>query len=202
MKEDKHSQRFEEIVRRARTGEKSPSTIKKRRLSRLFLIVDGIIISLILIYLYQSTPKEEQIYKKSITYDQYTFTLYAHPEPEKNKITYSLSILSNSDKNQTLFLKKRIADLNINSGQDLITQKIISKNLSMLLLAPNEKKSFIVTIEDDHIVKYAHQNKHKLVPKENNILLNKKNSIPLNAELIIYTEKKLILNLETKYKVE
>jgi hypothetical protein len=110
--------------------------------------------------------------------------------------------LSDSNKNKTLFFKKRIADLNIKSNQDLIITKPISKNLSKLKLAPNEKRNFVITIETDEIIKYAANNQHKLVPYENNILLNKKNSIPINAELVFHTDKSLILNLETKYKVK
>ena len=50
-------------LKRIRSGEKSHNTKKKRKASRIFLIIDGILIIILLTFIFNKKP--EQIYKST-----------------------------------------------------------------------------------------------------------------------------------------
>lgn len=202
MSKNQHSQKIEEILNRIKTGEKSPRSMKKRRLSRIFLLVDGIIIVLILIFFYQKESPTHLYHSTNINYDNCNYRISSMQNEEQGLIRFSFTITSKSETKKLIKYLNKIAQIKLLNNNKVLQTGIIGKNVKKIELEPGETKTFVLEIETNKIQDYAKENPNLLVSATDSFLSFKQTDLPINANIEIFTDKNLSTTLKLYYKVK
>ncbi len=184
-------------LERIRASERNPESQKKRKLSKIILVLDGIIVAVVLVYFFS---KDDKINYKTTTvqYKSYSFR-YSISGSVKRPQVFSLSIKSKAKVKTILALKKHLATIEIKHKNILL----LSKNLDTpkkILLSPGESKTF-VTLFQYNTIKNAIMTKTPFEMPRRTLLSTGGKNVTLNTTISIYAGEKIATTLPFNFEV-
>jgi len=191
----------EEILRRMKPGKTPDDTIRKRRFSRIILLIDIIFVILLLIFIYNQTP--DPIYHTtSLTYNDIQYRFSITRDSSSNIYILSLTIKSNSKKENNYFYNKSIANFIIKHGDEIIYKSSICKNITNIKLLPGEIKTFIKELEPHIFIEFIENHPEYKTSEKKNLFSFSKKKIPFEIVLIFNTLETVSTKLNFNYRME
>ncbi|MDY6968400.1 MAG: hypothetical protein SVR08_07085 [Spirochaetota bacterium] len=198
---NKKSKFTQETLDKINKGEKSESTVKKRRLSRIVLFIDIIIIVLIVVFV---TRKDDDIkyYSSSLSLNHLEYRFSIVREKESRNYLFSLSIKSNSTTESKFIYEKSIAQLTIHYNEDIIYSSTIGNNVTSIDLLPGELKRFVIDITADNFNNYAKEHTEHLIHEKRSLWESEKKYLPLSIIIKLNTREAVSTTLSFNHEVE
>ncbi|MDY6932966.1 MAG: hypothetical protein SVZ03_01930 [Spirochaetota bacterium] len=191
----------QETLEKIRTGEKPKTFIKRRRLSKIILIIDIIVIVIILAIINQRG--HESIYHTtSLILDEMEYRFSLIREEKSSNYVLSVTIKSNSNVEKSYYYNNSIADINIQHAEAKIFNLSIGDNISSVKLLPGELKTFVKGIDISYFRRYAEENPEHITPPQKTLISLEKRHVPLQAVITLNTKERVSTKLNFKYRVE
>jgi hypothetical protein len=195
------STKIKNTLNRIKTGKHPDATVKKRRLSRMILLIDGLVIVLILLFMYNRQP-DKVYHSQALTYDECEYRFSVSGLPGQNKLFFSLSILSKKKQRTVIYFNKTLATMAVMYNNDVIYNNIFGKDITSLALQPDESKTFVLQANQELLQAYAATHPAALINDPQKIFSFKKTNLPITVELTLQTGKKLTTALHFNYEVQ
>jgi len=189
----------ERTLERIRSGEGSDSSRKKRKFSRILLVIDAVLVLALLGYF---TNREKQPTYRAVKFHygdiefrfsaardgsgDYLFTLSARkPEKIKREIMFNGSI----------------ATLVLTHGNTIIAQKTMAAGSRRIDFEGNAVRTYIVPVEDDILKNFADSHRDSIKNERKTLISFVKPTIPMKAVLTLNTGEKISTELDVPYEV-
>ncbi len=132
----------EKAFERIKKGERSPESRKKRRLSRILLLADGVLIVLILLFFYGD--KKGPIYETaSVKFRDLDIRYSVSTEEESGDYLFAMTVKNSTNKPIKYFFKKSLAVLSVRHESKQIFSTIIAEGVKEINLSPGKNKTFV-----------------------------------------------------------
>ena len=191
----------QDTLKRIRSGEKPENSLKKRRLSRIILFIDIIIVVLILAY-FNRRGTESYYHTNSLTLNNLEYRFSLVNERKYSNYIFSLTIKSNSTSEEQYYYNKSIADLTIQHDKEIIYKTSIGDNITSIKLLPGEIKTIVKEIDTNYFIKYAKEHTEYIIPKNKTLLALERRHIPLQAIITLNTSEVISTILNFKFEIE
>ncbi len=200
MEKQEKSSFLKDYIERVKSGKKSPESIRKRRLSRIILVIDIIIVITVLI-IFNRNSNEPVYHSTSLSVNDIYYRASITREKESGIYLFSFVIKSESKKEKTLYFNESIAKLDLKYKMNTIYTTIIGDNLQKLKILPGEVKTFVSEINDSVIRQFASEHADVIIPRKKT-LFHVKRYIPLSGIITINTKEKVLARIDFNYMVE
>jgi hypothetical protein len=198
---NKRKETLQQALERIHAGKHPESTIKKRRASRIILLVDIVLVILIMIFIYNRVP--EKFYTSTtINYGGIQYRFSVTRESKKNEYLFSLTIKNNLQEIKRVAFSDAIADLIIYHGRDEIYKTRTGANITHLKLLPGELKIFINRIDSSTIEGFMSEHPDAIISKKRSLFSRSKDYIPLTALVTINLKEKISTKLKFNHEAQ
>jgi hypothetical protein len=191
----------EQMLERIREDKQPETSQKKRKLSKILIIVDGILIALILLFMYNKD--DNRLYQStSLDFDNVRYRFSVGLDEDTNNHLFTLSMKSLAKKEKSINYYNSIAKLYIYHNLVLITENEIAPEVKKVKFLPGEVKTFVIPLEETKIIAYIKKNPDS-VPKGIRSLIQFEGAqLPLEAKIIINVKNKVSTHLHFNYEVK
>ena len=194
-KKSKLQERYELI----RKGEHTGATNKRRRTSRIFLIVDIILIVLILLYI--SRPDPENMYKSTslkVGNASYRFSLLKDQEEGDLVATISVNAVDKT------VLKKLapLGTIEIIYDDTRWYSGDIGESISALTLEKGQSRSFTRDLPVPYLQSYAKKNPTVVISEKERLFSPSREFVPLKAVFTINAAEKVSATIDFNLEVD
>jgi len=190
----------EKTLKRIKSGERTPSSARSRRLSKIVLIIDAVFVILILMFFFGKEKKD--IYQTStVSYNKLQVRFSIDIDRNTDDYLFSLSIKSNEDEKKSYNFSNSLATLDILYKNEIIKRNIIGKNIKRAELLPGEIKTFVSKVNRDTINEIALERGLRPTSRVKSLLQPGKNSIPLTALLSLNVNGKISSSIDFNHEV-
>jgi len=190
----------EKALKRVQSGEHPKSSIKKRRLSRIILIVDGLLVIGLLIFFYNKNPEQTYL-SSSVNFKNVEFK-FSINSGEKRSYFFTLEIKSDSNREKQLLFNDSVAELIIKHNNKPIIKRPIGENITRLILQPNGNRRFIELIKGTDIKEYADLHPELIKSRQKTLFQVEKPHIPMKAEILINLKEKISTSIDFNCRVD
>lgn len=192
---------IKETFERIKLGKKSKDSEKKKRLSRIILFLDIVIIVFILAFFNRKTPRS-LYHTTSLKYSgfQYRFSLLR--ENKSKDYLISTTIISNSKNEKDQYYSQSIAHLTIQHGESIVYKTSIGDNITNIKLYPGESKTFVKEIDEFHFRDYSNKHPESIISTDSSIFMKENMYIPLQANITLNTKEVISTSLNFNYRLE
>ncbi len=184
-----------------KTPHGSERLAKKRRISKVILIID-IILVVIIFMVFNRDSNDTEYYSTSVTYNNIVYRFSASKEMDTDNYLFSLSLRSNSNVDITERFKRSIAEIKLYGNDKFLFKTVLGENVQSIRLQPGELKTFITEIGNSKFTSFAEANPDTISPQKDTLLMFEDKHILLNAIITINTKEKIITDLKFKYEVD
>ena len=198
---NKRSKFTQETLDKINKGEKSEGTVKKRRLSRIVLVIDIIIIVLIVVFVTRKND-DTKYYSSSLSFNHLEYRFSIVRERESRNYLFSLSIKSNATTAREYVYEKSIAQLTIRHNEDVVFNTMIGDNVTNMRLLPGELKTFVLGINADNFNIYAKEHTEHLISEKKSLWESEKTYLPLLIIIKLNTREAVSTSLDFNHEVE
>lgn len=197
----KRKETIQEAMERIQAGKHPTSTVKKRRASRVILLVDIVLVILIMIFVYNRAP--EKFYSStSINYGGILYRFSVTREDKGNEYLFSLTIKNNLKKAKRVAYINAIAELTIYHGKAVIYKTETGDNITHLKLLPGELKIFISRIDSSIIDAFMSEHPDYVVSSKRTLFSRSKDYIPLTALATINMKERISTTLKFNHEAQ
>jgi hypothetical protein len=197
----KRKETLQEALERIHTGKHPASTVKKRKASRIILLVDIVLVILIMIFVYNRAP--EKFYSStSINYGGMQYRFSVTREGKENEYLFSLTIKNNLHVAKKVAYKNAIAELIIYYGKEEIYKTRTGDNITHLELLPSELKIFISRIDNSILDGFMSEHPDYIVSTKRSLFSRSKDYIPLTALATINLKEKISTTLKFNHEAQ
>ncbi len=192
----------ERALRKIRSKESRDNSRRKRRLSKIFLAIDAVIILLVILYFYDGSKPEESYYTAKLDYKMTEFRFSVATEKRSGSYLFSLSFKSKRDKKNTVIFNGSIAEVEVFQDGNLLLTRTLGKGVKSITLFPAEVKSFAENIAFAVIESYIKNNSDKLNVKKRSLIQFRKQWVTFTARPTLNTDEKIRATVEFKHGVK
>jgi len=187
-------------LKKIRYGNSSSQNPRKRRISRLILVIDAVFILLIIVFF--NTKKPEEVYhSSSMKYKNLNIRFSVSVEKQTHDYLFSLTLNSESDKKTKIQFKRSLAKINIFHKKTEIIQKKIGPETLFIRLDPGESRSFITQVSSKKFDTFARE-KLNIRKRERKTLFQFDDmSMLLRAVMTLNTDTEISSAIEFKHEV-
>jgi hypothetical protein len=197
----KRKETIQEALDRIHAGKHPESTVKKRKASRIILLVDIVLVILIMIFVYNRAP--EKFYSStSINYGGIQYRFSVTREGRDNDYLFSLTIKNNLHMKKKVAYQNAIAELIIYHGKEEIYKTKTGDNITHLELLPGELKIFISRIDSSIIEGFMSEHPDYIVSAKRSLFSRSKDYIPLTALATINLKEKISTILKFNHEAQ
>jgi hypothetical protein len=197
----KRKETLQEALERIHTGKHPVSTVKKRKASRIILLVDIVLVILIMIFVYNRVP--EKFYSStSINYGGMQYRFSVTREGKENEYLFSLTIKNNLHVAKKVAYKNAIAELIIYYGKEEIYKAKTGDNITHLELLPGELKIFISRIDSSILDGFMSEHPDYIVSTKRSLFSRSKDYIPFTALATINLKEKISTTLKFNHEAQ
>lgn len=172
---------------------------KRKRLSRVILIFDALIILIVLLIL-TNRGKDTSIHTANIklkgTEINYTITKI----PETNDIIFGLTIKGVEKRGEKIYLTEGLAKIKIMDGNEIILSDEIGPGIKYIALEQDETKIFTREISGNILHDYL-INIKKLKPRKRSIIDLTSKNYTFSSSLTVNYPDPIVIPLDFKYEV-
>jgi hypothetical protein len=198
-----NSEEFKErALRKIRSKESVDDSRRKRRLSKIFLAIDAIIILLVLLYFYDGSGPEEAYYSTKLDHKKMEFRFSVATVKKSKSYLFTLSIKSNREKKSDIAFDGSIARVEIFQKEDKLLEKRLGNGVNMLSMHPTEIKTFAENIGFTLLDKYIQENSDLLQVRKKSLIQFRKQEIDFRARITLNTSEKITSTVEFKHGVK
>ena len=182
------------------SGQKSPETVRKRRFSRIILLIDIIIIIIILI-VFKKDAQVPEYYSTFLSINEAGYRASITREQDTGSYLFSLTIKSESVRKKNLIFSGQLAKIEIKYMNDNIYDFALGKGIEKLELLPEEVKTFLHKIDTKAIRRFSDENNNAIKPVKKT-LVSVNRYIPMECVVTINTGEKTSVKMNFNYLVE
>jgi hypothetical protein len=195
----KRKESIQEALERIQAGKHQNSTVKKRRLSRIILVIDALVIVLILLFIYNRAP--EKFYTStSINHGGLQYRFSMTKEGAAKQYLFSLSIKNTLPQRKRVSYDEAISDLLILHGRDEVYRTAIGDAITRLSILPGEVKNFISVIDNAAIERFVSAHPEYII-SEKGFLARRNEYVPLVALIRINIRESISTTLNFNHEV-
>jgi hypothetical protein len=197
------SEEFKErALRKIRSKESVDDSRRKRRLSKIFLAIDAVIILLVLLYFYDGSGPEEAYYSTKLDYKKMEFRFSIATVKKSNSYLFTLSLKSHREKESEITFDRSIARVEIFQKEHKLLEKILGKGVKSLKMHPTEIKTFAENIDFTVIDNYIRENSDLLQVRKKSLIRFRDQEINFRARIILNTSEKITSTVDFKHGVK
>ncbi len=174
---------------------------KKRRISKVILIIDVILV-VVIFMVFNRSSNDNEYYSTSVTYNNIVYRFSISKEMETDNYLFSLTLRSNSSVDIIEKFKKSIAEIKIFSNDKFLFRTTLGDNVQSIQLQPGELKTFITEIENRNFSSFAEANPDTISPQSDTLIMFEDKHVLLDTIITINTREKIITDLKFKYEVD
>ncbi len=195
----KRKESIQEALERIQAGRHQNSTVKKRRLSRIILVIDALVIVLILLFIYNRAP--EKLYTStSINHGGLQYRFSMTKEGAAQQYLFSLSIKNTLPRQKRVSYNGGISDLLLLHGRDEVYRTAIGDAITGLSVLPGEVKNFISVIDTAVIERFVSAHPEYIL-SEKSFLARRNEYVPLVALIRINIGEPISTTLNFNHEV-
>src|SRR4030042_1634396 len=191
----------DQTLKRFRTPESMQRTEKRKKFSTGLIIINLVVITLLYVIFSGRKPGEEYR-SSSFNYQQLNFRFSMAREKGTKSYVFSLSTRITGNRDTVIQFNQSMADLIVSYGSIRIVKKTLGRNISSLILKPNETDIQRTTIDHYELQMFADGHPEHVVSPRRSLIQFEKAYIRLLAEVRIRTYHPLSTSLTFRYEVE
>lgn len=189
------------MLERIRNPEQPEDIRKKRRMSKIFIVVDAVLIALIFFY-FTGRGTDDEYKKASVSYGALEFSLSVLPEGSGGDYLATLtSALKDGEKKDVTF-NKSVANITLKSGDSVIAGRIIGDGTGTIELKAGETKIYSSRISRQVIDVFAAENPRLVISPERTLLSRDKPYLPVKLTAEINIGEGISTSLEFSHRME
>jgi len=189
---------IQERLERYRSGLPSESTQKRRRVSRMLLFVNLIIlVGIILIF---KMPEQPTYFSTGISYGGIHYRVSLSRNQHKSYMI-SLSLTGEAETAATHRYRGGVAAVSFTHGATVVMKTVLGANVASVSLPPGENRNFTLTINEEPLKTFALNHPELLVPPRKAFLFSKTQHIPLEVKTTFNTETPVTITMNINYEV-
>lgn len=190
----------QQALERIRSGKSQGDSAKKRRISRILLLVDGILVIFLILY-FSNRDSSEDIQTAALTFGKIQSRLTLAKDWERGNLISTLT-LSNQGKEQTITFINNIATLQVRKNDTILLGRTLGNNVKRLPLASGESRTFSSSIPISELRRAAGHSPDDRVKQRKTLFQFQKDYIPLTLTCTLHTEEELSLDIPLRLEVE
>ncbi len=191
---------IQERLERFRSGKPSETTVKKRKVSRLILFFNVILIVILLFV--ARRPGDQGYFSTGIEYAGLKYRFSVTRAEKTRDCLFSLTVESAAAAAGEYLYTGPVAVIAVLSDGKTVTRAALGDGITRISLRPGELKNFVAVVTRPEFLAFARNNPEAIVPKEKSFLSMEKRRLPLEARITINTKETLSLPLHFTYEVE
>ncbi len=198
-----NSEEFKErALRKIRSKESFNDTRRKRRLSKIFLVVDAVIILLVMLYFYDGDGPEEAYYTTKLDYKKMEFRFSVATVKKSKSYLFTLSIKSNRKRESEISFNNSIARIEIFQDKNKLLEKGLGNGVNRLRMHPSEIKSFAENIDYRLMDNYIKENSDLLQVRKKSLIRFRNQEVNFTAKITLNTSEKITATVDFKHGVK
>lgn len=198
-----NSEEFKErALRKVRSKESIDDTRRKRRLSKLFLVIDAVIILMVMLYFYNGSEPQEAYYTTKINYHKMEYRFSVATVKKSNNYLFSLSIKSNRERVSEIKFNNSIATIDISRKDQKVFEKKLGNGINRLKMYPAEIRSFAENIDFKIMDDYINENSDLLQIKKKSLINFRSREVKFTAKIKLNTVEKIVATVDFKHGVK
>jgi hypothetical protein len=198
-----NSEEFKErALRKVRSKDSFDDTRRKRRLSKIFLAIDAVIILLVMLYFYDGDGPEEAYYTTKLDYKKMEFRFSVATVKKSKSYLFTLSIKSNRERESELTFNNSIARIEIFHKEHKLFEKKLGSGVNRFKMIPTEIKSFAENVEFNVMDKYIKENSDLLQVRKKSLIQFRDQLVNFTAKITLNTSEKITATVDFKHGVK
>jgi hypothetical protein len=189
----------QQALERIRSGASQGDSAKKRRISRILLLVDVILVIFLILY-FTNRGKEEDIQTGTLSFGNIQARLTLAKNRDRELFMTTLT-LSNRGREQTLAFTGNMAILRVRKNDEVLLERTLGPGLKSLTLAADEARTFSLSIPFSKLRQAAGYPGEERVRQRKTLFQFQEDYIPLTLTCALQTGEKISLELPLRLEV-
>jgi hypothetical protein len=192
---------LEEALKRIRSGEQPEGSRRRKKTSRILLVLDAVLIIIILMFLYNREPRS--IYRTtSFNYGEIQVRFSVSGERNSGDYLFSLTLTSGGAGANLLKFNRAVGTLILRSGDSVIVSNALGKEFTSLELAAGESRTIARIIERSALSDFVEKHPEAVIQTKRSLIQFEKKRLPVKADLILNTAEPVTVSLEFDHGVK